>query len=249
MNNIAASIEATQVNVNLAEDIFDFSASANISDHLSSLISKRKSWDRLVADSQDRTHKSLISILSPIYDMGLVIKSAMHPDQDFQSKFDDYCAENKLKFHKDSSYFVRICGVVFGREKGNHYSAYGNAMNAAEREKVQMGGFAKWLDDVGGIDAARRRNAKPTETTSDKAGKAVGPITSKSFAQITDPVICASVDKDLMNGRAVLFVSRDENGMLAVHAVSQKDNLVNRVILSLANKASGNGGKVKTSNS
>ena len=231
---------------------FDFSVSANVSEQLSILIEQRNDWATHHAETLARSNKRLYQILSPIYNMGLIIEDNAHPDQDIKGKFDAYCKARHIKFHKDTGYFVRICKVVFGANHDNRYSAYGNAMNVAKNEGVQVGGLINFLDEVGGIEEARRLNSvkKTHSTIAAKADNSVDQVAATTIARITDEAICCKVDKSLMNGKAILFVSIEEDGTLSVHAISQTDKLVNRVIVGLSSQlTTATGGEVNSSDS
>lgn len=238
MNDNATAIDNNTVATNSpANDAqFDFSVSANVSEQIFVLIGQRKAWDNQNVEASVRSKKALQQILSPIYNMGWTIANNSHPDQDIQSKFDDYCKERHIKFHRDTSYFVRICKVVFGQNEGSRYSAYGNALNVAYAEGTPMGGLIDFLDEVGGIEEARRmtpgtKTSKSTGTLADKASQSVDQVTSRSAARITDSAICELVDRHQANGLAVLLVSRGDDGALTLHSVSQADSIVNRVVL------------------
>lgn len=252
MYDTATSTNNTVDTIASANDAqFDFSVSANVTDQLSQLIAQRQDWDSLNVETLARSNKRLYQILSTIYNMGLIIEDNSHPDRDIKGKFDAYCKDHHIKFHKDTSYFVRICKVVFGSNEGNRYSAYGNAMIAAKAKGTQIGGLIDFLENVGGIEAARRLHSpkKTRDTIDDKANKSVDQVAANSVARITDLAICSKVDKSLMNGKAVLFVSIEEDGNLSVHAISQIDKLVNRVIVALSTQATASTGKeVNTTN-
>jgi len=244
-NNANIITTAVDITASANDAHFAFSLSASISDQLSQLIAQRRSWNKLNVEAMARGHEHLYKILSPIYDMGLIIADNAHPDQDIKGKFDAYCKEHHIKFHKDTNYFVRICKVVFNANEGNRYSAYGNAMIAAKAKGTQIGGLIDFLDDAGGIEAARRLHSpkKTRDTIGEKANKSVDQVAANSVARITDHAICSKVDKSLMNGKAVLFVSIEEDGTLSVHAISQTDKLVNRVIVALSSQAPASSGE------
>ena len=250
-NNSTIVSNTVDITASANDAQFVFHMSANVTDQLSQLIAYRQDWDKLNYAAAARSNKNLYQILSPIYNMGVMIEDNLHPDQDIKGTFDGYCKAHLIKFHNDTSYFVRICKVVFGANGSNRYSAYGNAMIVAKAEGTQIGGLIDFLENEGGIEEARRLHSpkKARETITDKANKSVDQVAANSLARITDQAICSKVDKSVMNGKAVLFVSIEDDGTLSVHAISQADKLVNRVVVALSNQATtATGGEVNNTN-
>ena len=167
-----------------------------------------------------------------------------HPDQNIKGKFDDYCKARGHKYQKKTTYFVRICGEVFGRTTCNSYSAYGNALNVALAHEVPIGGLIEFFARVGGIDGARRlgktgnsESKSKGVTLANKATQVVDQVIQKSVARITDVEVCKLIEKGPKNGMAVMLVTLADDGTLTVHAVSQADSIVDRVVLQAKKEA------------
>lgn len=191
------------------------------------LTADREQWENTFLR---KSNSALYQILVQCYELYEQMSGGTKAAIEGRKVLTAVCTENNYRFVDSTPLITKVVKCVFGVDR-RRVSAYSIVLREAIKQKIAPAHFAKWVDEMGGVEQVRLSKSPTAKTPRQKAELGKQAIEHKpSLATAESASLSQILDADKAGEQCVLLAVQNADGSFSINAVINSQSVTNAAL-------------------